>query len=420
MSQRPIHQCQCEICQSPQPHADKEDHHRMNVLLSRLNEQQRRWYVALEAGTHRAWRHRTAGADYRYERQHDSARSARVSRGHGWSAHGAGAQAGRWAATAGKKSPAIEDRIKEIVNDDIAGSPTDEQKWVKLSLRTIASRLRAQAYRIGRTTVGRLLRKLGFGLVANRKSLTGAVHPDRNRQFDYIRRVRQQFLRAGYPVISVDTKNKELIGNFANQGRTWRQAPAQVNLHDFPGDALGRAVPYGIYDIVHNQGYVYLGNSYDTPEFAAHAIAQWWADPARPRFPHEDKLLILCDAGGSNNCRSWLWKAELQRQCADRFGIPVLVCHYPTGASKYNPIEYRLFSQITRNWAGKPLRSFDTMRNYIRSTTTTTGLTVKAFLVDRAFQKGRKVSKEQRQTIQLTRRPICPTWNYMIAPTSIS
>ena len=186
------------------------------------------------------------------------------------------------------------------------------------------------------------------------------------------------------------------------------------------GDALGRAVPYGIYDIVHNQGYVYLGNSYDTPEFAAHAIAQWWADPARPRFQREDKILILCDAGGSNNCRSWLWKAELQRQCADRFGISVLVCHYPTGASKYNPIEYRLFSQITRNWAGKPLRSFDTMRNYIRSTTTTTGLTVKAFLVDRAFQKGRKVSKEQRQTIQLTRRPICPTWNYMIAPTSIS
>ena len=142
---------------------------------------------------------------------------------------------------------------------------------MRVSLRTIASRLRAQAYRIGRTTVGRLLRKLGFGLVANRKSLTGAAHPDRNRQFDYIRRVRQQFLRAGYPVISVDTKNKELVGNFANKGRTWRQTPAQVNLHDFPGDALGRAVPYGIYDILHNQGYVYLGNSYDTPEFAVHA-----------------------------------------------------------------------------------------------------------------------------------------------------
>ena len=297
--------------------------------------------------------------------------------------------------------------------------PTGEKKWVRLSLRTIVSRLDAQAYNIGRTTVSRLLRKLGFGLVANRKSLTGAVHPDRNRQFGYIRRVRQQFLRAGYPVISVDTKSKELIGNFANQGRSWRQTPEQVNGHDFPGDALGRAVPYGIYDIVHNQGYVYLGNSYDTPEFAAHAIAPWWADPERPRFQREDKLLILCDAGGSNNCRSWLWKLELQRQSADRFGISVMVCHYPTGASKYNPIEYRLFSQIARNWAGKPLRSFDIMLNYIRSTTTTTGLTVKAFLVGQAFHNGRKVSKEQRQTIQLTRRPICPTWNYMIEPTPI-
>ena len=207
-------------------------------------------------------------------------------------------------------------------------------------------------------------------------------------QFGYIRRVRQQFLHAGHPVIRVDTKNKQLVGNFANQGRCWRQAPEQVNVHDFPGDALGRAVPYGIYDIVHNQGYVYLGNSYDTPEFAAHAIAQWWADPERPRFQREDKLLILCDAGSSNNCRSWLWKLALQRQFADRFGIPVVVCHYPTGASKYKPIAYRLFSQITRNGAGQPLRSFDIMLNYIRSTTTTTGLTVKAFLVDRAFQKG--------------------------------
>ena len=229
-----------------------------------------------------------------------------------------------------------------------------------------------------------------------------------------------------YPTIedcwttSVDTKNRQLVGNFANQGRCWRQAPEQVNVHDFPGDALGRAVPYAIDDIVHNQGYVYLGNSYDTPEFAAHAIAQWWTDPERPRFQREDKLLLLCDAGGSNNCRSWLWKLALQRQFVDRFGIPVVVCHYPTGASKYNPIAYRLFSQITCNGAGQPLRSFDIMLNDIRSTTTTTGLTVKAFLVDRAFQKGRKASLNERLTIHLTRPPICPTWNDMIEPTPLS
>jgi hypothetical protein len=265
-----------------------------------------------------------------------------------------------------------------------------------------------------------LLKKLDFGLVANRKSLTGPAHPDRDRQFRYIQRVRHHFLQAGYPVISVDTKNKELIGNFANRGRTWRQQPEQVNAHDFRTDALGRAVPYGIYDITHNQGTVYVGNSYDTSEFAVHAIAQWWADPARPRFQREDKLLILCDAGGSNHCRFWLWKLELQRQLADQFGLSVMVCHYPTGASKYNPIEYRLFSQISLNWAGKPLRSFQTMLNYIRGTTTNTGLTVRAFLVDRPFQKARTVSTDERKTINLLRRPICPTWNYMIQPTSTS
>jgi len=304
-----------------------------------------------------------------------------------------------------------------IVKDDMAGLPTSEQTWVRHSLRNIVGLLGEQTFEIGRTTVGRLLRKLDFGLVANRKSLTGPTHPDRDRQFRYIQRFRQLFLNAGYPVISVDTKNKELVGNFANKGRTWRQGPELVNIHDFRSDALGRAVPYGIYDITHNQGYVYLGNSYDTSEFAVHAIAQWWADPDRPRFQREDKLLIFCDAGGSNNCRFWLWKLELQRQLADQFGISIMVCHYPTGTSKYNPIEYRLFSQISLNWAGKPLRSFQTMLNYIQGTTTRTGLTVKAFLVDRPFQKNRKVSKAERETINLNRRPICPAWNYTINPT---
>jgi hypothetical protein len=275
-----------------------------------------------------------------------------------------------------------------------------------------------QSYTIGRTTISRLLRKLDFGLVANRKSLTGPDHPDRDRQFRYIHRVREHHLKAGYPVISVDAKNKELIGNFANSGRTWRQEPEHVNAHDFRSDALGRAVPYGIYDLAHNQGTVYVGNSYDTPEFAVHAIAQWWTDPERPRFQREDRILILCDAGGSNSCRFWLWKLEVQRQLADQFGLSVLVCHYPTGASKYNPIEYRLFSQISLNWAGKPLRSFETMLNYIRGTTTHTGLAVRAFLVNRPFEKGRKITKDERRSINLTRRPICPTWNYMIQPTA--
>lgn len=289
---------------------------------------------------------------------------------------------------------------------------------MRRSLRKLVVLLGQKAYNIGRTTVRRLLKQLDYGLVANRKSLTGPDHPDRDRQFHYIHRVRDHYLKAGYPVISVDTKNKELIGHFANKGRTWRQTAEQVNAHDFRSDALGRAVPYGIYDLTHNQGTVYVGNSYDTSEFAVHAIAQWWADPERPRFQREDKILILCDAGGSNSCRFWLWKLELQRQLADRFGLSVLVCHYPTGASRYNPIEYRLFSQISLNWAGKPLRSFDTMLNYIRDTTTDTGLTVRAFMVDRPFEKNRKVSMNERQSINLIRRSICPLWNYMILPTS--
>jgi hypothetical protein len=301
----------------------------------------------------------------------------------------------------------------------MSGLPTNEQKWVRRSLRKLVEALHKRGYSIGRMTVRRLLKSLDYGLLSNRKSLTEAAHPDCDQQFRYIRRVKQLFLRAGLPIISVDTKNKVLIGNFYNKGRTWAQQAELVNVHDFPSNAIGRAIPYGIYDLVHNQGYVYVGNSYDTPEFAAYAIAQWWSDPDRPQFEREDMLLILCDAGGSNSCRFWLWKQQLQERLADQFGIVVMVCHYPTGASKYNPIEYRLFSQISINWAGKPLRSFTTMLNYIQGTTTQTGLTVKAFLVERVFEKGRKLSKQERAAINLVRRPVCPNWNYLIKPRTL-
>jgi len=294
------------------------------------------------------------------------------------------------------------------------------KKWVRKSLNSLAEALVKRGYQVGRTTVRRLLRKLEYGLYHNRQSLTGPPHPDRECQFRYISRVKNLFLSAGYPVISVDTKKKELIGNFKNNGADWASQATLVNAHDFKQDALGRAVPYGIYDLVHNEGYVYVGTSYDTPEFAAFAIAQWWIDPQRSRFAREDKLLILCDAGGSNNCRYWLWKQQVQEQLADQFGIEVLICHYPTGASKWNPIEHRLFSQISRNWAGKPLRTFDCMLNYIRHTTTRTGLKVKAVLVDRVFEKGRQVTKAERDALNLVRRPICSNWNYMLKPRSLS
>ena len=306
--------------------------------------------------------------------------------------------------------------MKEEVADEIAGEPTSDKQWVRKSLRQIAKALAKRGYGIGRTTIRRLLKKLKYGLLSNRKSLTGTAHPDRDQQFRYIRRVKNLCLKAGLPIISVDAKKKELIGNFYNKGCPWRQQAPKVNLHDFPQAAVGRAVPYGIYDLTHKQGYVYVGTSYDTPEFAAYAIALWWADPNRPRFQREDMLLILCDAGGSNNCRYWLWKQQVQELLANQFGITVMICHYPTGTSKYNPIEYRLFSQVSLNWAGKPLLSFETRLNYIRGTTNQTGLQVKAFLGERVFEKGCKVSKQVKQAINLERRRICPNWNYMIRP----
>ena len=290
------------------------------------------------------------------------------------------------------------------------------QRWVRRSLSQLRTALQGQRYSISRTTISRLLKKLGYSLKANRKRFTGPPHPDRDRQFRYIERVKKLFLAAGHPVVSVDAKKKELIGNFKNAGRTWCEQPEMVNAHDFPSDALCRAVPYGIYDLTHNLGYVYVGTSADTSEFAVDAIAMWWAQEDRPRFLREDKLLILCDAGGSDGYRPRLWKKQLQQQLADRLGIQVMVCHYPTGASKWNPIEHRLFSHISLNWAGKPLRSFETMLACIRGTTTEAGLRVRAFLLDRVYQRGIKVSNQEMKDLNLQRRAICPNWNYVIKP----
>lgn len=301
----------------------------------------------------------------------------------------------------------------------MAGLPTSNEKWVRKSLRNLEKSLRKRGYGISRMTVRRLLRNLKYGLVSNRKSILKENHPDRDKQFRYIKRLRHWALDAGIPAISVDAKNKELIGNYANKGRIWAQEAEKVKLHDFPEKTTKRATPYGIYDLANNQGYVYLNTSYNTAEFAVYAISRWWLDPNRPRFKREDILLIFCDAGGSNSYRSWLWKYYLKKMLVEQLGIMVIICHYPTGASRYNPIEYRLFSQITLNWAGKPLRSLTTMLNYIQGTTTKTGLTVKAFLEERIFEKNLKVSAKERELINIERRRICPNWNYIIRPNSL-
>jgi hypothetical protein len=290
------------------------------------------------------------------------------------------------------------------------------QKWVRSSLRQLRQGLTSAGYAISAPTVGRLMRQLGYALHVNAKKVEDkAGHPDRHAQFEHIATQRQRFQANGLPIISVDTKKKELIGNFKNAGHAWSQEAEAVNVHDFPQGALGRAVPYGIYDVSHNRGTVYVGLSADTPQFAADVIARWWQDN-KTVFGQASELLILADAGGSNGYRSRVWKQQLQEQLSDQFGLSVTVCHYPTGCSKWNPIEHRLFSHISINWAGKPLRTRETMLAYLRGTTTTTGLEVQAFVHEQVYQNGQSVSDAHMKTLNLERHTVCPAWNYTIRP----
>jgi len=289
------------------------------------------------------------------------------------------------------------------------------QKWVRLSLARLQELLAQHGYSLDTHTIRRLVVKLGYSLKANRKRLTGPPHPDRDLQFRYIARLKKQFFRAGWPVISVDTKKKELIGNFKNAGRNWCEQAEEVNAHDFPQDALARASPYGIYLPKLDRGYMYVGVSRDTPAFAVDAISQWWRSHGRPLHPQARRLLILADSGGSNGCRPRLWKFRLQ-QLADQEQLTITVCHYPRGASKWNPVEHRLFSFISINWAGKPLRTLEVMLGYMRDTETETGLRVEAVSLAGQYQVGVKVSRQEWKSLRLHRHKICPTWNYTIRP----
>lgn len=303
-----------------------------------------------------------------------------------------------------------------MVAPETAGSPMNEQKWVRSSLRQLSKKLKAKSHPACPKTVGRLLKKMDYSLKANVKRQAGSQHPDRNTQFEYLEAQKQFFLSQGWPVISLDAKKKELIGNFKNAGQCWCREAEAVNDHDFESDAIGRAVPYGLYDVNHNRGYVYVGQSADTAEFAVDVIARWWQDFGQYDFPEAPCLLALCDCGGSNGYRLRLWKVQLQEQLVDRLGLNVNVCHYPTGASKWNPIEHRLFGPISVNWAGKPLRTLETMLAHIRGTTTETGLQVHAFSVEKIYPRGIKVSDEIMQALNLERHATCPNWNYTLRP----
>lgn len=286
-------------------------------------------------------------------------------------------------------------------------------------MQTLSTELAALGHPACPSTVAELLRPMGYHLYVNVKRFTGPDHPDRDRQFRYLQEQIERFRDQGLPIISVDTKKKELIGDFKNPGSKWGLVPEEVNCHDFRQDAQYRAVPYGIYDLLANQGHVCVGLSADTSAFAVASIRTWWVRLGCKRYESLTKLLILADAGGSNGCRPRLWKKQLQ-DLADYFGLVLTVGHYPTGASKWNPIEHRLFGPISINWAGEPLRSVETMTGFIRGTTTATGLRVSATVDTATYATKVKVSDTEMAGLNLHRHQVCPQWNYTIRPRSMA
>jgi len=305
--------------------------------------------------------------------------------------------------------------LLDIVSPHTAGDPMGDGKWLNCRLADIEDRLDEQGHKVSLPVISRLLRAHDYRLRANVKEL-GKKEPERDTQFQHILAQRAQHQSAGQPTLSVDTKKKELIGNFKNAGRVWCQEPEKVDVHDFPQDAVGRAVPYGIYDIRRNRGIVYVGQSADTPTFAVDNIVRWCQTERLAYFPEATQLMIEADCGGSNGYRSRVWKRDLQVKVVDAFGLTVTVCHYPTGASKWNPIEHRLFSEISKTWAGCPLRSYDLMLHFVRDTKTQTGLTVQADLVTETYETGVKVPDEDMDALNIEFHDVCPRWNYTIRP----
>lgn len=323
---------------------------------------------------------------------------------------------------AGRKSltatqPRVKAALDALVEPTSRGDPQSPLRWTCRSVRRLADELGRQGFVIGRQKVADLLHELGYSLQANRKTQEGAGHPDRNAQFEYINRRVKALQRRGQPVISVDTKKKELVGNFRNGGREWRPAgdPLEVRVHDFQDPERGKAIPYGVYDLTNNEAWVSVGVDHDTAAFAVQTIRRWWRKMGRKRFPEAQELLVTADGGGSNSARCKLWKVALQ-EFADETGLKVHVCHFPPGTSKWNKIEHRLFCHITRNWRGQPLNELEIIVQLIGRTTTREGLKVQAALDRRNYPKGIKVAHDDFATIQLQPAKFHGDWNYTVAP----
>ena len=316
-----------------------------------------------------------------------------------------------------QKQPGLKDALEFLVEPLTRGDPMSALRWTCKSKAMLAAALSTQGWKVSATTVGRMLHEIGYSIQSVRKSTEGASHPDRNAQFEHINATAEALLEQGEPVISVDTKKKELVGDFKNAGQEWNPSkmPEKALVHDFPSDAMGKAIPYGIYDMARNEAYVNVGRDHDTPTFAVASIRRWWQTMGKSAYPNARELFITADAGGSNGYRSRSWKTELQK-FADEFQIGVRVSHFPPGTSKWNKIEHRLFCHITQNWRGKPLRTFETVVQLIGHTRTATGLRVKAKLDKRKYPTGVVVTDEEIQNLALEKNSFHGDWNYELSP----
>lgn len=307
--------------------------------------------------------------------------------------------------------------LEALVGPSTRGDPMSPLRWTAKSTSKLCLELRQQGHQVGERTVAHLLHELDYSLQANAKTREGKDHPDRDSQFKYISSQVTEFQSRGQPIISVDTKKKELVGNFKNPGKEWepKGRPQEVNTHDFPDPDVGKGIPYGVYDQIRNAGWVSVGIDHDTAEFAVHSIRTWWKQMGNQTYPNAKELLITADAGGSNSYRVRLWKRELQA-FADEQSMKVTVCHFPPGTSKWNKIEHRMFSEITKNWRGKPLTSHEVIVNLIANTTTSTGLQIKAGIDRRRYAKGRKVTKKEMAELQIRPHTFHGEWNYTVDP----
>ncbi len=317
--------------------------------------------------------------------------------------------------------PELPSILESLVDPLTRGDPESPLRWTLKSTRVLAAELRQRGYPVGAQKVCEMLHKLGYSLQSVFKTVEGKQHPDRNAQFEHINARATEFQARGVPVVSVDTKKKELVGNFKNAGQEWQpqSEPERVLGHDFPDDAIGKAIPYGVYDIADNSAWVSVGNDHDTPTFAVKSLETWFKHMGAKRYPDARELFVTADAGGSNGHRSRVWKAELQR-LADVTGLAIHVSHFPPGTSKWNKIEHRLFSFITLNWRGRPLETFETVVQLIGATTTRKGLVVRAKLDKRKYPTGVKVSKREMESLNIERNSFHGDWNYTVRPRSNS